>query len=220
MRELFQAAVDAVAKWGPWLLMLVGAACLVGLGRLWRTSRSLAPGAIAWRLLKSSWCSWLIVSGVGLWLLKVQLAPLTTALTTLQTWRDGPMPAFSFRRVSDDHPHRISEFKGRVVVLNLWATYCAPCIQELPILERLQRAYRDKGVAVLALSDEPRERLQQFLAKHPCDLAIGYTPLEWLKLEDFRPVTLIIDRDGVLRKHFLGRTDFEGFEAHLRPYLP
>ena len=219
MRDFFQAVVDAVAKWGPWIFALLVAACLAGMWHLWRTNRSLTPRATALLLLKSSWFSWLILSGVGLWLLKIQLAPLTTSLTTLQAWRGDPIPAFSFRRVSDDHPHHINEFKGKVVVLNLWATYCAPCVQELPILERLQRAYKDKAVAVVALSDEPRERLQQFLTKHPFDLAIGYTELEWLRLENFRPMTLIIDRDGVLRKHFIGKTDFEGFEAHIRPYL-
>ena len=104
-------------------------------------------------------------------------------------------------------------------MLNLWATYCAPCVQELPTLGRLQLAYKDKRVVVLALSDEPRERLQQFLTKHSFDVAIGYTTLEWLKLENFRPMTLIIDRDGVLRKHFIGKTDFEGFETHIRPYV-
>jgi len=219
MRDLIQSTVDSVAKWGPWLCALLIAGSLGGLLRLWRNNRSLQARARTSLLFKSSWFSRLVVAGIGLWLLKVQLAPLTTSLTTLRSGRGEQIRAFSFRHVSNDQLQHISELKGKVVVLNLWATYCAPCVQELPTLNRLQFAYKERGLIVLALSDEPRERLQQFLTKHPVDVLVGYAALEWLKLENFRPMTLIIDRNGVLRKHFFGKTDFEGFEAQIRPYL-
>ena len=220
MRDLFQTAVDAIAKWGPWLLVLLMAMSLVRLWHLWRKNRSLTPKASVSSLLKSSWFSWLIVSGIGLWLLKIQLAPLTSSLTTLQAIRGEPVPDLSFRRVSDDALHHVREFEGKVVLLNLWATYCPPCIQEMPTLSRLQAAYKDRGLVVVTLSDEPRERLQHFLKKHPIEVLSGYTPsFEWLKIENFRPITRIIDRDGILRKHFIGKSDYEGFEAHIKPYL-
>src|SRR5688572_12392068 len=127
MRDLIQSAVDAVAKWGPWAFALLIAVSLVGLMRLWRNNRSLQARARISLLLKSSWFSWLVLAGIGLWLLKVQLAPLTTSLTTLRSGRGEQMHAFSFRHVSNDQLQHISELKGKVVVLNLWATYCAPC---------------------------------------------------------------------------------------------
>lgn len=149
---------------------------LVGLWHLWRRNRSLTPKASASLLFKSSWLSWLVVFGIGLWLLKIQLAPLTSSLTALQGLRGERIPELSFRRVSDDAVHDLHEFKGQVVLLNLWATYCPPCIQELPTLGRLQAAYKDRGVVVVTLSDEPRERLQNFVKKHPTAVLSGYTP--------------------------------------------
>jgi thiol-disulfide isomerase/thioredoxin len=220
MREPFQTVVDAIAKWGPWLLVLLMTMSLAGLWHLWRRNRSLTRKAFVLMLLKSSWFSWLIVSGIGLWLLKIQLAPLTGSLTTLQGLKGERIPELSFRRVSDDAVHHLHEFKGKVVLLNLWATYCPPCIQELPTLGRLQGAYRDRGLVVVTLSDEPRERLQSFLKKHPNEVLSGYTSsFVWLEIENFRPMTLIIDRDGILRKHFIGMSSYEGFEAHIKPYL-
>src|SRR5687767_1186118 len=105
MRNIIQAVADGVAKWGPWVLVLLVTACLVALWRRWQNNRSLTAGARISLLLKSSWFSWLVVAGVGLWLLKIQLAPLTSSLTVLQAWKGEPIPGFSFRRVSDDRPH-------------------------------------------------------------------------------------------------------------------
>lgn len=90
----------------------------------------------------------------------------------------------------------------------------------MPSLERLQEAYKDRGLVVITLSDEPRESLRKFFQKHPVDLLCGYTDsFDWLKIEDFRPLTLVIDRNGILRKHFFGASSYEELESHIRPYL-
>src|ERR1044072_3506885 len=102
MRDLIQSTVDSVAKWGPWLCTLLIAGSLAGLLRLWRNNRSLQARARTSLLFKSSWFSRLVVAGIGLWLLKVQLAPLTTSLTTLRSGRGEQIRAFSFRHVSND----------------------------------------------------------------------------------------------------------------------
>jgi thiol-disulfide isomerase/thioredoxin len=52
----------------------------------------------------------------------------------------------------NDKPHAISEFKGRGVILNFWATWCAPCVKEMPDLDKLNVRLKDKGIDVLALS--------------------------------------------------------------------
>ena len=67
-------------------------------------------------------------------------------------------------------PVKLSDFKGQAVVLNLWATWCAPCVKEMPTLAALQTAYAGKGLKVVALSaDSPfaRDKAKAFIAAHP-----------------------------------------------------
>lgn len=73
---------------------------------------------------------------------------------TLQSGTGKKVPAIAFRSVSDDSPHQLREYEGKVVLLNLWATYCPPCIGEMSTLGRLQEMYRDSGLVVIALTDE------------------------------------------------------------------
>ena len=210
--------LDAVARWGPWVL---AASMLLPATRLWRLFRSRAA------LPRRSWVagliangSWLVIIGIGLWVLQVRLAPLTGSLVTLQSGTGRKVPAISFRSVSDDSPHHLRDYEGKVVLLNLWATYCPPCIREMPELGRLQEAYRDSGLVVIALTDESPEYLRRFFQRYPGEALAGYTKsFDWLKVKTFRPFTLIIDRNGVLRNHFFGAASYEGFESRIRPYL-
>lgn len=213
-----QVLLDAVSKWGAWLLVVLMFVPVAGLWRLWRQRQELPRETLARRFVKQVW--WILTFAIFIWVLEVQLAPLTHSLRTLQAGTGETVPDISFRNVADGTLHHLSEFEGKVVLLNLWATYCPPCIQEMPTLGRLQAAYGDRGLVVVALSDEPAEHVQDFLKKHPIEMLGGYTEsFEWVKLKSFRPITLVIDRQGVLRKHVFGMSDYQGFESQIRPYL-
>ncbi len=221
MTMLVQDILNAIAVWGPWVLGVLIVISTVGIWRHWRQNRSLPRKTILWRVLvKGRWSGPLILSVVGLFLLKVQLAPLTDTLVTLHAGKDEKLPDISFRRVADDTLQHLHEFEGKVVVLNLWATWCPPCLKEMPTLDRLQASYKDRGLVVITLSDEPQERLQAYMQRHPMELLSGYTSsFEWLKIETFRPFTLIIDRKGILRQHVFGELSYEDFELNIRPYF-
>jgi thiol-disulfide isomerase/thioredoxin len=155
-----------------------------------------------------------------LYVIKVQMAPMSRSLVTLSATRGHPAPNITFRSVEDDTPHDLSEFKGKVILLNLWATWCPPCVKEMPVLDRLNASYGGRGLVVIALSDEAPDPLRKFFANRSLKLLRGYTPaMDWLKIEAFRPFTLIIDRDGVLRNHVFGVKNYEGWESTVRPYL-
>jgi hypothetical protein len=84
----------------------------------------------------------------------------------------------------------------------------------------LQEAYRDRGVVVITLTDEPREAAQQFVQEHAPAALNGYmSSFGWLEIESFRPFTLVVDRNGVLRDYFFGSQEYETFEARVRKYL-
>lgn len=132
---------------------------------------------------------------------------------------------FEFKLVDDNIPSTFESYKGKVIILNLWATWCAPCLIEIPDLNRLQEEYRDRGLVVLSISDEERATLTEFQQALPLATTSGYIEAggELTKMVqagfDIRPTSYIIDRDGVARKYILGARDYAFFEKAIQPYL-
>jgi thiol-disulfide isomerase/thioredoxin len=100
-------------------------------------------------------------------------------------------------------PYSLADFRGKIVVLNFWATWCLPCREEMPMLSKLAPKYDEKDVAFLAASiDDPQtqSKIVHFLEKKKISLAVftGATPdtLKQFDLGEIVPATLILDRDG------------------------
>jgi cytochrome c biogenesis protein CcmG/thiol:disulfide interchange protein DsbE len=106
----------------------------------------------------------------------------------------------------------LHDFQGKVVVLNFWATWCPPCVEEMPSLVNLQRQVKDKGVTVLAVSvDVDQEAYQKFLKDHGIDFLTVRDPDQKSNTlyGTFKfPETYIIDRQGVVRRKFIGPVDW------------
>jgi cytochrome c biogenesis protein CcmG/thiol:disulfide interchange protein DsbE len=104
----------------------------------------------------------------------------------------------------------LSKLRGHVVVLNLWATFCAPCIEELPSLLALQRQMPDLAVVAVSM-DQDSDIYHRFLVQHHVDLLT-------IRDQDRRifalygteqiPETYVIDRQGVLRRKFVSAQDW------------
>ncbi len=220
MAQAFQILFDAASIWGNEALITAMVVTLIGCLWYWRQHPDLPTSARLTRTATSWWALFFVLAGVGLYLINVRMAPMTGALATLQEARGQKVPSITFRRLADSEPMKLEDFRGQVVVLNLWATWCPPCRKEMPDLDRLHRTYRDQGLAVIALSDESPERLQKFFDGIPVELVAAYTErYNWLLIDTFRPLTLVIDRQGVLRTHLLGARSFENFEKNVQPYL-
>jgi thiol:disulfide interchange protein DsbD len=97
---------------------------------------------------------------------------------------------------------------GKVAVINFWATFCVPCIQEVPSFNAIEREFGAKGVLVAGIAmDEDPSVVAPFLKKHPMDYAVGLgTPAiaQRFGIEDALPVTLVFDKSGKLVKRFTG----------------
>lgn len=146
--------------------------------------------------------------------------PIMETTRRIQHTLGHPAPEIRFRRVPSGEAMRLSELRGRVVLLNLWATWCPPCVFELPALRTLEQRLDAQGVTVLALSDESFGEVEAFGTRVPLPSLTGVAPaFDWLPMGGSRPYTLVIDRDGVLRASVFGRLDAEGFERLVRPYL-
>ena len=113
-------------------------------------------------------------------------------------------PAFSISDGSQSAD--LSKLRGKVVVLNFWATWCPPCIEELPSLEELQR--KMPQVAVVAIStDEDEAAYKRFLTEHHVELKTvrdGQQRVNALYGSFRYPETYVIDRNGMLRRKFIG----------------
>ena len=108
-------------------------------------------------------------------------------------------------------PHSLVDYRGKIVVLNFWATWCRPCRDELPILASLDSRYRERGVEFIAASaDEPatQKRVPEFTRKLKISFPVwvGATrgDLTRLDLGDALPATAIIDRNGTVVGRILG----------------
>ncbi len=106
----------------------------------------------------------------------------------------------------------LHDFRGKVVVLNFWATWCPPCVEEMPSLVQMQSKLADKGVQVLAVSvDVDANAYKKFLADHKVDLLSVRDPNQKANAlyGTFKfPETYIIDREGKVRRKFIGSVDW------------
>lgn len=128
-------------------------------------------------------------------------------------------PAYAFEDASGKRV-TLADFKGKVVVMNLWATWCAPCKIEMPTLAKLAKAYEGKPVEVVAVSiDKPeqKEQARSFIAAQ-APLAFYNDPdakFPWqLKpAATGMPTTLILGKDGLERGRVSGDADWAGAGA-------
>jgi cytochrome c biogenesis protein CcmG/thiol:disulfide interchange protein DsbE len=113
-----------------------------------------------------------------------------------------------FTVTDSDHKVALHDLKGKVVVLNFWATWCPPCVEEMPSLAAMQARMKDKGIEVLAIStDVDRNAYERFLKDHKVDLLTVRDPDQKTSSQygTFKyPETYIIDRRGIVRRKFIG----------------
>ena len=126
-------------------------------------------------------------------------------------------PAKDFTLQDSDRTVSLNQFRGQVVVLNFWATWCPPCVEELPSLMDMQDRLRARGVTVLGISIDVddnayhrflKERNVNFMTVRDPEqrVATTYGTAGW-------PETYVIDRQGVMRRKFIGPVNWDSPEV-------
>ena len=111
-------------------------------------------------------------------------------------------PDFTLKSL-DGSNLRLEEYRGQVVLINFWASWCGPCRQEMPLLDRLHQRYEDTGFAVLGVNVEgevgpARDIVDKTKVSFPVLIDTGQQVSERYNLEAM-PSTIVVDRDGVVR---------------------
>ena len=121
-------------------------------------------------------------------------------------------------------PIKLTEFRGKVVLLNFWATWCAPCLIEMPRFSQWQRAYGTRGLQVLGVSmDDAREPVLRLARQHPpaYPLIMGDAALAKLYGGVYGlPTSFLIDTQGRIVARYRGEADLKGLEAKILSLLP
>jgi cytochrome c biogenesis protein CcmG, thiol:disulfide interchange protein DsbE len=112
----------------------------------------------------------------------------------------------------DGQTKKLADYQGKVLVVDLWATWCGPCRQEIPHLVAIANEYKDRGVEVIGLTNEDPETDSEMVKQFSEMFKINY-PIGWADVEMQRglmqgrngiPQTYIIGRDGTVLKRFVG----------------
>jgi cytochrome c biogenesis protein CcmG, thiol:disulfide interchange protein DsbE len=156
---------------------------------------------------KITLAKWIAVGVAGLGILWMVLHP----------WARGPVtlgeraPGFTLKQVPSGELS-LSQFRGRVVVLNFWATWCPPCVMETPSLEQFATQMKPDGVTVIGVSvDKDGEQLKKFIKDYHLSYPIARDPSEDLahRYGTFKyPETYIIGRDGHVAEKIISDTNW------------
>ena len=135
---------------------------------------------------------------------------LPAGAAELKSW-SGPTPPLELVDL-DGKRHRLADYRGSAVVINFWATWCVPCRDEMPSLERLRASVDGKRVVILAVNlAEPDSRVRKFLDAMPVRFPIlmdreAAVAKAWQA--KLLPATFVVGPDGVIRYRHLGELDW------------
>ena len=175
------------------------------------------PTALLRRLLRALPCAVLLAT--------VLLATGAAQAGEIKPWRGGKTPALKLPDL-DGREHTLAEFKGKVVVVNFWATWCEPCRAEMPSMQKLADKFGPDKLVVLGINyQEGEPRIRRFLVQNPVQFTIlmdreGTTTKNWITR--VFPTSLIVGPDGRVRHMVVGEFDWESpaMEAAISKLLP
>jgi thiol-disulfide isomerase/thioredoxin len=128
---------------------------------------------------------------------------------------DAPLATRTWSQDRFDKPDggklALADFSGKPLLLNFWATWCPPCVKEMPVLDRFAQEQRSAGWQVVGLAIDKIDPVREFLAKHPVRYPIavaGLDALEWLRslgnVGGGLPFSVVFDSSGALAQRKLG----------------
>jgi len=145
----------------------------------------------------------------------------------------GPTPAISSEALyatsfpdSEGKMQAIEQWRGKILVINFWATWCPPCREEMPELSRFHEHYRDKGVLVLGIATEEVAKIREFTKETKVSYPLLAGDMDAMNLgnalgnnKGILPYTVVLNRDGGVVKTYFGQVNHVMLEEALLPLL-
>lgn len=137
-------------------------------------------------------------------------------------WLGQAVPALPLQDLTTRKPIALDGMRGKVVLIDAWATWCGPCKRAMPLLEELQKQYALKGLKVIGASDEERPVLEAFVRNRPVGYQVAHDPeasLAGTLYVASLPTFFVVDKKGVIRAIKYGTQGAQELEAALKPLL-
>ena len=166
------------------------------------------------------WWGWLFDAG-SVFAIAVSILALWF-FTSIAGAMDHRLESLTVTPIGETTAHKLSDYRGKTVFLNYWATWCPPCRHEIPAINQLAEKWRGSDVVLLAVTDEDTAIVSKFLEKNPIHARVATfrSAAPRTALEKFcyagRPTTLVIDAEGKVRRRLIGAQTFEEFDAAIR----
>jgi phosphatidylglycerol:prolipoprotein diacylglycerol transferase len=188
---------------------------LVGLGltQAQFIAAAMVTGGLAWLFWRRGALLRGLAAPAAVVVLALGLLALPACNSRTGLSRGQKAPDFMLSR-PDGAVRKLSGYRGSTVLLNLWATWCPPCIEEMPLLNELAVDYKDRGLRVVGLAgDDDPARVKEFLERNPLDFEILLDPdgqVGTLYGITGYPETFLIDREGRVQGKYIGPLPAEG----------
>ncbi|HEY3473985.1 MAG TPA: TlpA disulfide reductase family protein [Anaerolineales bacterium] len=155
----------------------------------------------------------------------------------LIVWRTSSQASFSTIPVTVNYPapeltltdtqgvsRSLADYRGQVVLVNLWATWCPPCKEEMPALQSFYNKYKEQGFVVIAVNDgDPTADVVQFVDDYELSFPVWLDPTYIATEQAFKtlnlPSSFVIDRDGTVQLQWVGGITFKTLEKHVSPLI-
>lgn len=146
-----------------------------------------------------------------------------TDLSTVPIQTNFPAPELTLTDIQGG-VRSLSDYRGQVVLVNLWATWCPPCKAEMPTLQAYHDKYRDEGFIVIAVNDgDPTSDVIQFVEEFQLTFPVWLDPTYVATEQAFKtmnlPSSFVIDRKGIVRLRWVGEINSKMLEKYVTPII-
>lgn len=160
-----------------------------------------------------------VCAGLGIYAGNVHSTPDTPQSGAVKQLMSKSLPDASGK------PHALAQYSNQLLIVNFWATWCKPCVQEMPELSELQNELKSKRVQILGLGIDSPSNITEFTQKYPVSYPIFVAGLDGSELSrqlgnqaGGLPFTVMLDAQGKLVKTYLGRLKMQELKADIAKY--
>jgi thiol-disulfide isomerase/thioredoxin len=164
----------------------------------------------------------LLIAAAAYFLFQNNAAP-SSNLSAIPVKMDYPAPKLSLTNL-EGRPASLVDYQGKVVLVNLWATWCPPCKEEMPALESFYRKHAEDGFTIVAVNDgDPTADVVQFVKDYGLTFPVWLDPTYIATEKAFKtlnlPTSFVIDRNGQIVLSWVGGINLRTLEKYVTPII-